>query len=50
MPGLTLTQKLVVLTVVKVAALTAIYLLVFAPASHEPLDAVQHIAGPPSNP
>jgi hypothetical protein len=50
MPRLTLTRKLVALTVVKLAALSAIYLLAFAPASHAPIDAVQHIAGSASHP
>jgi hypothetical protein len=42
----TLTRKLVLLTAIKLAAFAAIYALVFAPASHTPIDAAAHIGGP----
>ncbi|MEJ0065091.1 MAG: hypothetical protein WDM85_06330 [Caulobacteraceae bacterium] len=47
---LTLTHKLVLLTVLKLAALTAIYVFVFTPVSHAPTDAAAHIAGPAARP
>jgi hypothetical protein len=42
---LTLTRKLILLTAVKLAALAAIYGLLFAPVSRSRIDAVGHIAG-----
>lgn len=42
---LTLTRKLIALTVLKLAALAAIYMLVFAPVSHPHPDIAARIAG-----
>ena len=50
MVALTLPRKLLLVTVVKLAALAAIYALVFAPASHAPTDAAARIAGPATHP
>jgi hypothetical protein len=41
----TLTRKLILVTAIKLAALTAIWALCFAPASHAPIDTAAHIAG-----
>lgn len=45
-----LTRKLIVLTAIKLAALAAIYALVFAPATRSPLDVRAHFAGPAASP
>jgi hypothetical protein len=41
-----LARKLAILTLVKIAALAAIYQYAFAHVPTAPLDAAQHIAGP----
>jgi|HubBroStandDraft_4_1064222.scaffolds.fasta_scaffold701130_2 hypothetical protein len=46
MPGPSLARSLILLTAVKVAALTLIYLWLFAPFEHASIDAGAHIAGP----
>jgi hypothetical protein len=41
-----LARNLALLTAVKIAALVAIYVWLFAPFAHAPVDPASHIAGP----
>ena len=43
---MTLARNLALLTAVKIAALTLIYVWLFAPFAHAPIDPAEHIAGP----